>query len=251
MTRGDTRDAVDAAFVRALERDRHREAVDGAKKRAALQRCDYNSFHQLVLGADLRAIRPRDPESGAKRDENRIVRDRGRVPVDDIPLSSSRVVNARLTASRSADEFIRVWRRGCGDDDVRKTELIFSVSADEFECAFKVSRIVSLAITLMTSAGGARIGLAEGLRPFDSRSSRERSPVDRSRRRHLVRTDALRPIRRARTISRRENVRSRASNPQPRGGRDAGDTRRVARVELVVVLGVSAFVRLKQRCATS
>ena len=202
--RGFARDAVDAAFVRALERDRNREAVDRAKKRAALQRCDYNSFHQLVLGANLRAIPPRDSVSIARSDDNRTFQDcdRGRVPIDDVPLSSSQTVNVRLTGSHGADEFIRAWRRGCGDDDAKKTELLFSVSANEFERAFKVSRKISLAIPFTTRAGGAQTGLAHGLCPFDSRSSGERASVSRSRRRNLVRFDALRTIRCARTIGR-------------------------------------------------
>ncbi|OUS45132.1 hypothetical protein BE221DRAFT_77614 [Ostreococcus tauri] len=109
-----SRDTDDVAFTRALERDVSRRAVEVAKKRAAGQRCNYDAFHQLVLGAELRAMKP-------------------------LNATIENQVNWALTMStpRNADEFARVWRRDCGDDDGRKTELLFNIPLDVFEVIFK------------------------------------------------------------------------------------------------------------------
>lgn len=41
-------------------KDYHRINVDSAKKKAVIQRMDYDGFHQMVLGADLKGMRPEE-----------------------------------------------------------------------------------------------------------------------------------------------------------------------------------------------
>lgn len=43
-----------------INREYHRVNVDSAKKKAVLQRMDYDGFHQMVLGADLKGMRPEE-----------------------------------------------------------------------------------------------------------------------------------------------------------------------------------------------
>lgn len=43
-----------------IVRDYHRINVDSAKKKAVIQRMDYDGFHQMVLGADLKGMRPEE-----------------------------------------------------------------------------------------------------------------------------------------------------------------------------------------------
>ncbi|CEG00743.1 RNA-polymerase II-associated protein 3-like,C-terminal domain [Ostreococcus tauri] len=131
-----SRDTDDVAFTRALERDVSRRAVEVAKKRAAGQRCNYDAFHQLVLGAELRAMKPLN----ATIENRKGVRVRRRsIDVTSTTRAHCGEVNWALTMStpRNADEFARVWRRDCGDDDGRKTELLFNIPLDVFEVIFK------------------------------------------------------------------------------------------------------------------
>ena len=44
----------------AINHDNHRINIDSAKKKAVLQRMDYDGFHQMVLGADLKGIKSKD-----------------------------------------------------------------------------------------------------------------------------------------------------------------------------------------------
>ena len=44
----------------AINTENHRVNVDSAKKRAVLQRFDYDGFHQMVLGADLKGIKAKE-----------------------------------------------------------------------------------------------------------------------------------------------------------------------------------------------
>jgi hypothetical protein len=44
----------------AIDRENHRVNIDSAKKKAVLQRMDYDGFHQMVLGADLKGIKGSD-----------------------------------------------------------------------------------------------------------------------------------------------------------------------------------------------
>lgn len=134
-----SRDTDDVAFTRALERDVSRRAVEVAKKRAAGQRCNYDAFHQLVLGAELRAMKPLN----ATIENRKGVRVRRRsIDVTSTTRAHCGEVNWALTMStpRNADEFARVWRRDCGDDDGRKTELLFNIPLDVFEVIFKVRK---------------------------------------------------------------------------------------------------------------
>ena len=45
---------------KAINKENHRVNVDSAKKKAVLQRMDYDGFHQMVLGADLKGIKEKD-----------------------------------------------------------------------------------------------------------------------------------------------------------------------------------------------
>ena len=44
----------------ALDQDNHRSNVDRAKKKAVTQYMDYDGFHQMVLGADLKGMKMSD-----------------------------------------------------------------------------------------------------------------------------------------------------------------------------------------------
>jgi hypothetical protein len=44
----------------AINHDNHRINIDSAKKKAVLQRMDYDGFHQMVLGADIKGIKSKD-----------------------------------------------------------------------------------------------------------------------------------------------------------------------------------------------
>lgn len=44
----------------AINKDYHRINVDSAKKKAVVQHMDYEGFHQMVLGADLKGLRPEE-----------------------------------------------------------------------------------------------------------------------------------------------------------------------------------------------
>lgn len=94
----------DVAFTRALERDVSRRAVEGAKKRAAGQRCNYDAFHQLVLGAELRAMKPLNATIENRKGAR--VRRRS-IDVTSTTRAHCGEVNWALTvaAPRNADEF--------------------------------------------------------------------------------------------------------------------------------------------------
>ena len=40
-----------------IDKDNHRENIDRAKKKSVIQHMDYDNFHQMVLGADLKGIK--------------------------------------------------------------------------------------------------------------------------------------------------------------------------------------------------
>lgn len=44
----------------AIDKENHRINVDSAKKKAVCQRMDYDGFHQMVLGADIKGIKPNE-----------------------------------------------------------------------------------------------------------------------------------------------------------------------------------------------
>ena len=44
----------------AINKEYHRINVDSAKKKAVVQRMDYDNFHQMVLGADIKGMKPED-----------------------------------------------------------------------------------------------------------------------------------------------------------------------------------------------
>jgi hypothetical protein len=142
--------SIDTAFARALERDRHRAAVDEAKKRAAEQRCDYEAFRQLVLGANLRPMEKSRtartaPLRTRKFDDTldhgvrtlNIACDRRHARPPEVNFGGSLTASAPC-AARTADEFARAWRRTCGDDDALKTQFLFDFPLDAFETVFEV-----------------------------------------------------------------------------------------------------------------
>ena len=141
-------ESMNTAFSRALELDRHRAAVDNAKKRAAEQRCDYDAFRQLVLGANLK---PMDKSRTSATTTTRVFRgtqshgaqisnvafDLRRARASEVNGGGSLTAPASR-APRTADEFARAWRRTCGDDDALKTQFLFDFPLDAFESVFKV-----------------------------------------------------------------------------------------------------------------
>jgi len=44
----------------AISNENHRVNIDSAKKKAVMQRMDYDGFHQMVLGADLKGIKSKE-----------------------------------------------------------------------------------------------------------------------------------------------------------------------------------------------
>jgi hypothetical protein len=68
----------------ALNQEYHRINVDSAKKKAVLQRMDYDGFHQMVLGADLKGI---------KKDE-----------ITNILAKKETIMNSSLTGRKLGEE---------------------------------------------------------------------------------------------------------------------------------------------------
>jgi hypothetical protein len=56
-----------------ISRDNHRTNIDSAKKKAVLQCMNYDGFHQMVLGADLKGIKPGDLYSIKSNQTNTIM----------------------------------------------------------------------------------------------------------------------------------------------------------------------------------
>jgi hypothetical protein len=56
-----------------ISRDNHRTNIDSAKKKAVLQCMNYDGFHQMVLGADLKGIKPGDLYSIKSNQSNTIM----------------------------------------------------------------------------------------------------------------------------------------------------------------------------------
>jgi len=55
-----TMDQLKNELIAAQDYENHRTNVDGAKKRAVTQMMDYNGFHQMVLGADIKPTPSRE-----------------------------------------------------------------------------------------------------------------------------------------------------------------------------------------------
>jgi len=53
-------DQLKNELIAAQDYEAHRTNVDGAKKRAVTQMMDYNGFHQMVLGADIKPTPSRE-----------------------------------------------------------------------------------------------------------------------------------------------------------------------------------------------
>ena len=142
-------ESMEIAFSRALELDRHRAAVDDAKKRAAEQRCDYQAFRQLVLGANLKPIEKSRTAAATTTSRVFHAAQSHDVQISNVafdlrrPRASEVNGGGSLTAPsprapRTADEFARAWRRTCGTDDALKTQFLFDFPLDAFESVFKV-----------------------------------------------------------------------------------------------------------------
>ena len=149
-TRGmDHRDPMSVDFERALDLDARRRAVDDAKKRGAAQRCDYDAFHQLVLGANLKPFKgPAASWLGQLNNGSSSYALKRRSCAAKRPSTSqarselsTRVDSSALTAPpRGVDDFSRTWRR-LGDDDAAKARYLLDViPIDAFERIFKVRR---------------------------------------------------------------------------------------------------------------
>jgi hypothetical protein len=69
---------------RALNTENHRINIDSAKKKAVNQRMDYDGFHQMVLGADLKGI---------KKDE-----------ISSIVTNRNTIINASLISRKLGEE---------------------------------------------------------------------------------------------------------------------------------------------------
>ena len=150
-TRGmDHRDPMSVDFERALDLDARRPALDDAKKRGAAQRCDYDAFHQLVLGANLKPFKgPAASWLGQLNNGSSSYALKRRSCAAKRPSTSqarselsTRVDSSALTVPpRGVDDFSRTWRR-LGDDDAAKARYLLDViPIDAFERIFKVRRI--------------------------------------------------------------------------------------------------------------
>jgi hypothetical protein len=138
------RDTIAEDFARALDLDARRRAVNDAKKRGAAQRCGYDAFHQLVLGANLKPFTKgswldhlRDLSSSSSAS----LSSRTRSPALNFPLSTpakASVDRSALTAPpRGVDDFSRTWRR-FGDDNAAKARFLLDIiPIDAFERIFK------------------------------------------------------------------------------------------------------------------
>lgn len=143
---GDCERRADVRFARALEFDHRRESEEAAKKRAVAQRCDYQSFHQLVAGARLSPMKKKWTEELARGE----ITSRDSPHVDRRPgfhggahtetFAVNRAVTPLTASSTPAtlDEFHRSWRRLCGDDDARKTAFLLQLPIDSLQKIFKV-----------------------------------------------------------------------------------------------------------------
>ena len=160
-------DTMAADFTRALDFDRHRRAVDDAKKRGVAQRCNYDAFHQLVLGANLKPVSGsswvKDLQSGPTSSHfNRFCTSRSSAPLSSTTsaLAFTRTValTAATTAPRNLDEFSRAWRRLGGDDMAKTDFLLECISIDSFEIIFKVRRVMIERFRLTLPGGRVFVG---------------------------------------------------------------------------------------------
>jgi len=144
------KDTIAEDFARALDVDARRRAVNDAKKRGAAQRCGYDAFHQLVLGANLKPFTKgswlehlRDPSSASSASLSSRTRSRAvNFPSSTLTIAKASVDRSALTAPpRCVDDFSRTWRR-FGDDNAAKARfLLDSIPIDAFERIFKVRRM--------------------------------------------------------------------------------------------------------------
>lgn len=140
------RRAQDVRFARALELDHRRESEEAAKKRAVAQRCDYQSFHQLVAGARLSPMKKKWTEEltrGGKiadisRDAPHVDRRPGFHGGATIAVNRAATPLTASSTPTTLDEFHRSWRRLCGDDDARKTAFLLQLPIDSLQKIFKV-----------------------------------------------------------------------------------------------------------------
>ena len=140
------KDTIAEDFARALDVDARRRAVNDAKKRGAAQRCGYDAFHQLVLGANLKPFTKgswlehlRDPSSASSASLSARTRSRAvNFPSSTLTIAKASVDRSALTAPpRCVDDFSRTWRR-FGDDNAAKARfLLDSIPIDAFERIFK------------------------------------------------------------------------------------------------------------------
>jgi len=138
--------AEDLRFARALEFDHRRESEEAAKKRAVAQRCDYQSFHQLVAGARLSPMKKKWTEELARggkiadisRDSPHVDRRPGFHGGATIAVNRAATPLTASSTPTTLDEFHRSWRRLCGDDDGRKTTFLLQLPIDSLQRIFKV-----------------------------------------------------------------------------------------------------------------
>lgn len=143
------RRAEDVRFARALEFDQRRESEEAAKKRAVAQRCDYQSFHQLVAGARLSPMKKKWAEELARggkiadisRDSPHVDRRpsfHGGAHTETIAVNRAATPLTASSTPATLDEFHRSWRRLCGDNDARKTAFLLQLPIDSLQKIFKV-----------------------------------------------------------------------------------------------------------------
>lgn len=137
---------ADVRFARALEFDHRRESEESAKKRAVAQRCDYQSFHQLVAGARLSPMKKKWTEELARgeitsRDSSRVDRRpgfHGGAHTETVAVNRAATPLTASSTPATLDEFHRSWRRLCGDDDALKTAFLLQLPIDSLQKIFKV-----------------------------------------------------------------------------------------------------------------
>jgi len=95
----------------AINKENHRINIDSAKKKAVIQRMDYDGFHQMVLGADLKGIKEKEmkqlkPESiilnnvsiAHKLSETKDIYQKNFVPLSNNKLDINRTVAEKLNS---------------------------------------------------------------------------------------------------------------------------------------------------------
>jgi hypothetical protein len=142
----------------AINKENHRINVDSAKKKAVIQRMDYDGFHQMVLGADLKGIKEKEmkqlkPESiilnnvaiAHKLSETKDIYQKNFVPLSNNKLDINHTITEKLNSLNIHDgltlkQFEKNFVKNLSSS-VDKISYLLELSLSEFTKLFENSII--------------------------------------------------------------------------------------------------------------